>query len=84
MSDDRVGPGVGAVLEGLAVQNASGQLQAPGRVTARGVTTQARLRRAESGAGPSSAERQQPDEPDFTPVSLESLHQVLDGLRQLS
>ena len=25
-----------------------------------------------------------PDDADFTPVSVESLHQVLDGLRQLN
>jgi hypothetical protein len=84
---------------------------APGRATARGVTSRARPPRAESGTSPGSAVRQmmprrrpgagasaaadggpdtaaesepQAEEPDFTPVSIDSLRQVLDGLRQLS
>lgn len=79
---------------------------APGRVTARGVTTRARLPKAATGGsggpggirpamprppaaadaitggadpGPESAE-----EADFSPVSVESLRRVLDGLRRLS
>jgi hypothetical protein len=89
---------------------------APGRVTAHGITTRARLPRAASGTGPGSAVRQMPrrrpgsataaasgdapdapadverqaeaeehaDDADFTPVSLESLRRVLDGLRRLN
>jgi Domain of unknown function (DUF4388) len=90
---------------------------APGRVTARGITTRARLPRAASGTGPGSAVRQMPRrrpgnapesvpgsgpgaerqenaerqagaeqqaEDDFTPVSLDSLRRVLDGLRRLN
>jgi len=54
---------------------------APGRVTARGVTTTARLPKAASGA------EMQPEgsaDADSTPVSIESLRRLLDGLRQLS
>lgn len=50
--------------------------------------------RRRPGAGPSAAADGGPDspaeperqaeEPDFTPVSIDSLRQVLDGLRQLS
>jgi hypothetical protein len=87
---------------------------APGRVTAHGITTRARLPRAASGTGPGSAVRQMPrrrpgnataapsgggqdaqadagrqaeaehGEEDFTPVSLDSLRRVLDGLRRLN
>jgi hypothetical protein len=80
---------------------------APGRVTARGVTTRARLPKATGGSNgqgsgvrpvmprrrPGSAEaiasgaEMQPDcsaEADSTPVSIESLRRVLDGLRRLS
>jgi hypothetical protein len=80
---------------------------APGRVTARGVTTRARLPKAPAGSsGEGSGVRQamprrrpgaaeavpigaqiQPEisaEADSTPVSIESLRRVLDGLRRLS
>lgn len=84
---------------------------APGRVTARGVTTRARLPKADAGAGQSSGARQHmprrrpaviaesaaraaAEEPqdtdrsggdaDCTPVSVDSLRRVLDGLRRLS
>ncbi len=83
----------------------------PGRVTARGVTTRARLPKADAGAGQGagvrqhmprrrpaviaeSAARAAAEEPpdahrsedgsDLTPVSVDSLRRVLDGLRRLS
>lgn len=116
MSDDRVGPRVAAVLEGLAVPQAEPAGAQPtvvsglsaGRVTAHGGTRRARLPRA-SGTGSGSGIHQMPrrrpgidaaaasdgpdaepatqhlgDGPDFTPVSVDSLRQVLDGLRGLS
>jgi hypothetical protein len=55
---------------------------APGRVTARGVTARARLPKVASGA-----EEMQPEgsaDADSTPVSIDSLRRLLDGLRQLS
>jgi hypothetical protein len=36
-----------------------------------------------SSRSSASTEPAGPAEPDFTPVSVESLHRVLDGLRQL-
>jgi hypothetical protein len=118
MSDDRVGSRVGARPAPREQQVAPGGPQpkaasglAPGRVTARGVTTRACPPRSESGTGPGSGVRhtmprrrpgagasaaadggpdstaepeRQAEEPEFTPVSIDSLRQVLDGLKQLS
>jgi hypothetical protein len=95
-------PGQARVVSGLT----------PGRVTARGVTTRARLPKAEPGAGqgpglrqvmphrrpavPAGAaasgaaeepqdrrETESDSESEFTPVSVDSLRRVLDGLRRL-
>jgi hypothetical protein len=80
---------------------------APGRVTARGVTTRTRLPKATGGSGQGSGVRQvmprrrpaaadtsrdggaetttdAAAEADFSPVSIDSLRRVLDGLRRLS
>ena len=98
-------PGPRAAKAGSQPKVVSGL--APGRVTARGVTTRARLPKAPgaangqaSGARPvmprrrpgsveavASGAEMQPEgsaEADSTPVSIESLRRVLDGLRELS
>jgi hypothetical protein len=68
MSDDRAGSRVAAVLAGLAPQHADGGPAAGDAVS----------------AGDKSTEPDCTAQPDFTTVSVESLHRLLDGLRRLS
>jgi hypothetical protein len=99
-----------AVPERIGAKPRTVSGQGSGRVTARGVTTRARIPKAESASGVREMPRRRPGsapaasasaasasaasaaepgpdqagDPDFTPVSVDSLRRVLDALRRLN
>jgi hypothetical protein len=83
MSDDRAGRRVGAVLEDLALHSARAGSAAAAPSGSGSEAWADADRQAEMGRQAEAGQRAD-DAADFTPVSLDSLRRVLDGLRELN